>query len=1286
MLGALLLLAGTALALPGKNIIRSDFLVNTDTLSRDGYRYAKSSADRYGNYVVAWVDDCNGDDDIYARRFSANGTALGSSFRVNDDASNLMQSNPCVAMNWSGKFVIAWEDQRDLMGNIYYQCYDAAGTALGGNRVGNGDAMDWMAQRTPDAAMDGKGGFVLVWADEQSSYWGIFAHRFDSTGTKLGFEFQVDENPDFENLFDPSVGMDLAGNFVVAWSDRRDLNKNIYAKMYDSTGASRGAGFQINSEGNYDQITPDIGINESGSFAVAWQDNRHTGHYDIFARLFNSSGTPQGVDFQVNVETGSNHDGQSVAFDSTGKFLIAWTYGSTDESYGRRYSQAGAALGAQFLVDHGITNARTSQPTVAMGRQGNFHIVLDVGYQNYHIMAQRYDSSAAAQGSIYQVDDNMGHSWQSLPAVGMDREGKFTVAWCDSFHYDYKGDIYFQRFDAGGSVAGGNVKVVTESPPGRDQLNPAVAMSPDGKITVAYSEAYNWRQIWINRYDASGAALGGKILVGDSSTYWYKHRPAVASGGSGLTAVAWEDPRACETTTDTFDIYLQFVDSSGALQGGNIRVNDDATLLYQQNVAAAASYSGGFFLVWQDKRNGNFDIYAQRYDGGGAPIGANFKVNDNTGTTLQIMPSVACDSAGNAVVVWQDGRNGPYYDIYAQRYDAAGAAVGANFKVNDDVGSYYQYNPSVACAPTLDRFVVCWTDYRNTDNDPEVMAQSYVSGSASGANFQVTDSDSFPYHHQTTARSNVAASDSRVAFAWTDNRRHKGFDIYSRVTDWNFNTTVAQLPTPVLSAPAEGAWQGTGTFNFSWSASKKVKDAPVYYVVKVYALPDTASPVLVDTTSLTADTLTVPAEGRYAWRVEARDDAGSLPGISALRRFGYDMTTPASFSLLAPANNLATSQDSNAFIWRSSRDSVSGLKEYALIWSCDPGFMAGVSESVLTDTSLTLVLADSTYYWFVEARDTAGNVNVSIIRNLTIDTQNPLSPGLVLPADNIWQGSDTVVCSWTAVAKLAKASAVSYVVQLDTSAGFPAPLYHDTTASLADTFSLAQGRYYWRVMAFDQAGNSGPYSGYRMFGVDTADPVVMSMTQLPDDSSAPYGPYQVTATIEDLSGAAGAWFFSRVNGGSWDSTAMALLGDTLQDNIPAVSPAADETLTVEYYLEVTDLAGNRSLSSTYSFEAYGPLGVAGNPESSLPAVFALNGAYPNPSRGQTVFKYQLPRASEVRLEIYNVAGQLITVLDHGSRPAGYHQVSWNGQAANGVYIYRLKAGSFYASGKIVVLR
>jgi hypothetical protein len=122
-------------------------------------------------------------------------------------------------------------------------------------------------------------------------------------------------------------------------------------------------------------------------------------------------------------------------------------------------------------------------------------------------------------------------------------------------------------------------------------------------------------------------------------------------------------------------------------------VNDDGG--NQEDPAIARDPSGNFVITWEDYRNGNYDIYFQRYNSSGTPLGTNFKVNDDIGTSDQYSPAIAMDGSGNFVIAWTDGRSGGG-DIYAQRFNSAGTALGANFKVNDDVGTADQGAPAVA--------------------------------------------------------------------------------------------------------------------------------------------------------------------------------------------------------------------------------------------------------------------------------------------------------------------------------------------------------------------------------------------------------------------------------------------------------------------------------------------------------------------------------------------------------------------------------------------------------------
>jgi hypothetical protein len=141
------------------------------------------------------------------------------------------------------------------------------------------------------------------------------------------------------------------------------------------------------------------------------------------------------------------------------------------------------------------------------------------------------------------------------------------------------------------------------------------------------------------------------------------------------------------------------------------------------------------------------------------------------------------DEAGDFVIVWEDGRNGDW-DIYCQRYDPSGNSREGNFRVNDDVGGSDQWYPSVTMDPGDGRFVVLWTDFRHPDGDPELVAQRYEDGTPVGRNVQIHEPDLFSYNHQQSARSSIACNSDVVCFAWMDNRRHKGWDIYGKLTEW----------------------------------------------------------------------------------------------------------------------------------------------------------------------------------------------------------------------------------------------------------------------------------------------------------------------------------------------------------------------------------------------------------------------------------------------------------------------------------------------------------------------
>ena len=90
--------------------------------------------------------------------------------------------------------------------------------------------------------------------------------------------------------------------------------------------------------------------------------------------------------------------------------------------------------------------------------------------------------------------------------------------------------------------------------------------------------------------------------------------------------------------------------------------------------------------------------------------------------------------------------------------------------------------------------------------------------------------------------------------------------------------------------------------------------------------------------------------------------------------------------------------------------------------------------------------------------------------------------------------------------------------------------------------------------------------------------------------------------------------------------------------------------------------------------------------------FELNQNYPNPFNSKTVISYMLKAQSMVDLRVYNLLGQEVRRLVEDTKPAEVYSISWDGrnnkgeELPSGVYIYRLKAGDFVKSRKMVLLR
>ena len=103
-------------------------------------------------------------------------------------------------------------------------------------------------------------------------------------------------------------------------------------------------------------------------------------------------------------------------------------------------------------------------------------------------------------------------------------------------------------------------------------------------------------------------------------------------------------------------------------------------------------------------------------------------------------------------------------------------------------------------------------------------------------------------------------------------------------------------------------------------------------------------------------------------------------------------------------------------------------------------------------------------------------------------------------------------------------------------------------------------------------------------------------------------------------------------------------------------------------------------------------GVDNEKATGLPQEFALHRNYPNPFNPQTSIAYELPVTAKVDLAVYNVLGQKIRTLVNVNKAAGRYAATWDGkndfgmQVASGVYFYKIMAGDFVQSYKMMLVK
>ena len=362
----------------------------------------------------------------------------------------------------------------------------------------------------------------------------------------VGPEFGVNAHtPADQNR--PVIAADADGDFVVVWesAEQDGSSSGIVARRFSSSGAPQGAEFLVNTCTTGAQTSPSVAMDDAGNFVIAWTSDGQDGSLaGAYAQRYSAAGAPRGGEFRLNTYTTQEQDFPRVAMDADGDFVVAWESFAQDGDEGdgvfvRRFDAAGNALGAEFLVNTYTTNHQF-HAVPAMDDDGDFVVTWISKYQDgsaYGIYAQRYSASGAPQGTEFRAN-TYTFSDQAYPSVAMDADGDFVIAWSSYLQDGSHWGAYFQRYDAAGAPQGAETRANTFTTGA--QFLPVAAMDEDGKFVITWNGRgpLASSEVWARQYDASGAPRGDAAQVNTHAPS-NQHFAAVAMDDDGDFVVAW---------------------------------------------------------------------------------------------------------------------------------------------------------------------------------------------------------------------------------------------------------------------------------------------------------------------------------------------------------------------------------------------------------------------------------------------------------------------------------------------------------------------------------------------------------------------------------------------------------------------------------------------------------------------------------------------------------------------------------------------------------------------------
>ncbi|MBN1886044.1 MAG: T9SS type A sorting domain-containing protein [Candidatus Krumholzibacteriota bacterium] len=796
--------------------------------------------------------------------------------------------------------------------------------------------------------------------------------------------------------------------------------------------------------------------------------------------------------------------------------------------------------------------------------------------------------------------------------------------------------------------------------------------------------------------NAQWALNGINIFTGNG----YQYASEIIPDGAGGAVIVWVDGRNWQITEH--DLYAQRIDEFGRALWAPDGVPVTTADTDQDKPSICTDGAGGVFVVYESEEYWlDDDIFLAHVDGDGTTLWA------RSIATLggdQWNPRIVSDDAGGCILVYEDYYL-TYSNLYAQRVDGDGVTKWGIEPMLVCDATQHQYEMEI-CSDGQGGVIIAWTDLRNfvhiyaqrVDHDGDIR------WTANGT--PVCQDNSLLFFPQI-----VADGSGGAIIAWYDQRHVSYWSAYAQ----RVSSTGAKLWTTdgVLLSGTLGdvydvrlASDGEGGAIVAWEDNRSSNSN--IYVQRISGNGNAgwgSSGMVICNFSGDQDTPRIVSDGAGGAIVSWRDYRSGNPDVYA-QRVGHYSTIEwvlGGVSLCTDIGNqmeprlCADGRGGMIGTWADYRDDIDVYTQRVDrfgYWGWPAGTITGVDDIAGDQGGSVRVTFDRSRLdggggGVVEQYSVWRRLSGEELAALLARGAQPVEIGELQNAEDPARPGAMRTESDRPVFHVTTAGGMTYGWEfLDYLEATEAPQYTYDAPTHHDSIPGDAGWHYFKVIAhaIDQARfwESPVDSGYSIDNLSPAPP------------SSGEGQQSYDPEGLDLSwNGSDAPDFSHY--GIYKATPGSSGGLRAAADVVELLATTTETTYFDdtwrwwegsyHIVTAVDIHGNESAGDTIRGDD-----ITGGATPSAPAASFLDQNYPNPFNPSTTIRFGLDAPAVVTLRVYDVAGRLVRTIVDERRPAAAYAETWDGldrhgrPAASGVYFYRLRAGDFVETKKMVLSR